>query len=513
MRRVIAAAVTSGLVLGGALATPAFAAVHSSGKAAEKARHSAPEKKSPAKPAKSAKKTKASAKTGAAKTVKTIRTVVFGGYEFQVPATWPVYRLDEHPATCVRFDVHAVYLGSAGTGMRCPAGLVGRTETVSFTPASAAASRSDGAVSQAVGPGRQIARLSAVSSVITQNSEQDEMEVALGAAGSGATVTGTYGTDPAAVKQVLSTLRTAPAGTPDTAQSAPAKAAAASSSRAVLNAEHAPAKAAGAPAPAAAAAAPSPTYTSWKGVPSHWPIEIIKPTPAPTPAPVAKPTSGFDTCAAPSLATMRAWRSNFADAGIYIGGANSACAAGNLSASWIKSVAAMGYGMLPTYVGRQAPCWDGTGLLITTSSAAAQGESAGADAVSDAKAFGLPKGSPVYYDMEAYKGSASCKNAVLTFLGAYDRRVVSGGYLSGVYSSEDSGIVDMQAAAVAKTAGFTPPDAVWIALWDNKPSLSVGTLAWSMTNREKQYSGNVNEKIAGITLNIDKDLVGGPVAR
>jgi hypothetical protein len=252
-------------------------------------------------------------------------------------------------------------------------------------------------------------------------------------------------------------------------------------------------------------------YTSWKGVPLHWPIEIIAPKPPPPPA--VKPVGGFDTCTAPSLAAMHAFRSNYAAAGIYIGGANTGCAYGNLSASWIQSAAAMGYGMLPTYVGRQAPCWDGNGLLITASSAAAQGQSAGADAVADARHFGLPKGSPVYYDMEAYTGSTSCKNAVLTFLGAWDRRVVASGYMTGVYSSQDSGIADMQSAAVAKMAGFTPPEAVWIALWDNNATLQDGTLQWPLTDRSKQYVGNVNVTIGGITLNIDKDFVGGPVAR
>jgi Domain of unknown function (DUF1906) len=508
MRRAIAAAVTGGLVLGGALATPAFAAAHGAGKPSEKTRQAAPEKTLEKKgTGKSAKKAKTTAKA-----VKTIKAVVYGGYEFQVPADWLVYRLDQHPQTCVRYDQHAVYLGAPGTSMRCPAGLVGRTETVSFAPGNGAASASGGAVSQPDGASREIERLSAVSSVMTQDSTLDELRVGLGSGKSGATVTGTYGTDPAVVKQVLATLRTAPAGTRDTAQSAPAAGGGTSSSlRAALNKEHA---AAAAPAPAAAAS-PSPTYTSWKGVPPHWPIEIIQPTPTPTPTPtpVSKPTGGFDACTAPALTTMSAWRNNFADVGVYIGGANSACAAGNLTASWAKSVAAMGYGMLPTYVGRQAPCWGGNGLLITASSAAAQGTSAGADAVTDAQSFGLPKGSPIYYDMEAYRGSTSCTTAVLNFLGAWDRRVVAGGYVTGVYSSEDSGITDMQAADVAKTAGFTPPDAVWIALWDNQPTLSVGTLAWPLTDRDKQYSGNVNETVAGITLNIDKDVVGGPVAR
>ena len=86
------------------------------------------------------------------------------------------------------------------------------------------------------------------------------------------------------------------------------------------------------------------------------------------------------------------------------------------------------------------------------------------------------------------------------------------GYVTGVYSSQASGIVDMQAAAASKASSFTPPDAVWIALWDNTPSLTDGTLCWPLTDRTKQYQGGVNTTIGGITMNIDKDIVGGPVA-
>jgi hypothetical protein len=173
----------------------------------------------------------------------------------------------------------------------------------------------------------------------------------------------------------------------------------------------------------------------------------------------------------------------------------------------------VGWGVLPTYVGPQAPCWGGSGVLINPGKAAAQGRSAGSDAVSDARALGLATGSPIYYDMEGYGGGTSCTNAVLEFLGAWDRRVAAAGYVTAVYSSQDSGIVDMQTGAIGRAPGFTPPDAIWIALWDGVPSLRDGSLAWALTDRSKQYEGNINQTIDGITLNIDKDIVGGPVAR
>ena len=50
------------------------------------------------------------------------------------PADWPVYDLAADPSTCVRFDVHAVYLGHPGADMNCPADLVGRADAVLVEP-------------------------------------------------------------------------------------------------------------------------------------------------------------------------------------------------------------------------------------------------------------------------------------------------------------------------------------------------------------------------------------------
>ena len=508
MRRAIAAAAVGGLVLGGVMAIPAFAATAA----------------------------KTTDRTTGKKT--TMKTVVYHGYEFQVPASWLVYRLDQHPTTCVRYDVHAVYLGTPGADMQCPAGLVGRTQTVSVIPSTTVAAGSGSAtVDQRQQPdglgGTEVRALPAVRGAVTQNPDDHELRVTLGAASLGATVLATYGTDPAVVEQVLGTLRAAPAGAAQTSQSVSSPSlsrpsverAPALEQSAVVGQTAAPARegaaqsdAAGTTSPKSSKDAKSPkqaakatVYKSWKGVPPNWPVQIV--VPPPPPLPVIHPLSGFDACTAPTLATMRVWRRQYAAVGVYIGGANSACAYGNLSAAWFKSAAAMGWGMLPTYVGPQAPCWDYSGALINPAKAAAEGQAAGANAVADAKLFGLAPGSPIYDDMEAYDGSRSCTNAVLTFLGAWDRTVAAKGYLTGVYSSQDSGIEDMQAAAAAGQAGFTRPDAIWIALWDGKATLDDGTLDWPIGDREKQYAGNLYATVGGITLSIDRDVVAGPMAR
>jgi hypothetical protein len=409
-----------------------------------------------------------------------------------------VYRLDEHPRTCVRYDVHAVYLGSPGANMDCPVGIVGRTQTVSFIPARQAAAR------------MQPQRLHAVHSALSRNAERHELEVTLGPAGSGGTVLATYGAAPGVIEQVLNTLRRAPAGAAQTTQTATqttnqAMHPAVVPERAAVT----PRRARAARTPARRAAAAPKTYTSWRGVPVGWPTQIVQP-----PQPVSHPVGGFDTCTAPSLATMRVWRRAYAAVGAYIGGVNAACAYGNLSASWIRNVSADGWGVLPTYVGPQAPCWDGgNGVRINPRKAAAQGSAAGLDAVADARYFGLAPGSPIYYDMEAYVGGTTCKLAILQFLGAWDRTVTASGYLPAVYSSRDSGIANIERWTTGHNPGFTPPAALWIALWDGIASLNGDRLAWPLTERSKQYSGNATVRVGGIRLNIDKDIVGGPLAR
>jgi hypothetical protein len=492
MRRAIALAVASGLVLGGvSAALPALAGTHAAGKHAHGATKRRP----------------AALKTAALKTT-ALKTIVYHGYQFTVPASWPVYRLDLHPSTCVRYDVHAVYLGTPGANMRCPAGLIGRTQTISVIPGRPVAAA--GITGQRAQPGGPAGRRPAVRSAISSDAARHELRAVLGTSARGTTVLATYGTDPAVVTRVLATLRRAPAGAVTTPQSAAA--AAAPARRAVPWADRraAPATAVARRGPHAAAS-PQPTVTRWQGVPAGWPVQIVLPPPR-GPKPRPHIVNGFDACTAPSLPAMRAWRARYGGAGVYIGGVNAACAPGNLSKNWVAATHAMGWGLVPTYVGPQAPCYGNGVVVISPGHAAAQGRAAASDAVRDAAHLGLGKGSPVYYDMEAYAGGPGCTSAVLAFLGAWDRAVNAAGYVSAVYSSQDSGITDMQAAAVAHTRGFTPPDAIWFALWDGRPTLNDGNLVWPESERAKQYLGPHNQTIGGYTVNIDSDIIGGPLA-
>ncbi|MEV7730367.1 glycoside hydrolase domain-containing protein, partial [Streptomyces sp. NPDC087917] len=74
----------------------------------------------------------------ATSTAPATREVTYQGHHFQVPSAWPVLVLAEAPTTCVRFDQHAVYLGTPGTGQACPAHASGRTESLLVEPVDSA---------------------------------------------------------------------------------------------------------------------------------------------------------------------------------------------------------------------------------------------------------------------------------------------------------------------------------------------------------------------------------------
>src|SRR5580765_36802 len=56
---------------------------------------------------------------------------------------------------------------------------------------------------------------------------------------------------------------------------------------------------------------------------------------------------GFDTCEAPTTATLTAWlASPYRALGIYIGGVNRACANSGLTSTWVAAAAAGGWNLL-----------------------------------------------------------------------------------------------------------------------------------------------------------------------
>ncbi len=223
---------------------------------------------------------------------------------------------------------------------------------------------------------------------------------------------------------------------------------------------------------------------------------------------------GFDACTAPSSASLNAWSASpYRALGIYLGGVNRACKDGNLNASWVSSTLASGWSLLPLYVGLQAPCVSGAGLAKISSNlttAANQGRAAADDAVALTGKFGLPGGTPIYFDMEGYSTTdASCTKVVQSFVTAWVDELRAQGFVAGVYGSAASTIRDIS------TLGASLPDAAWIANWNGVEGVfgdpHVSDSLWANHQRVHQYKGGHKETWGGVTINIDSNYVDGPV--
>jgi uncharacterized protein YraI len=256
-------------------------------------------------------------------------------------------------------------------------------------------------------------------------------------------------------------------------------------------------------------------------------VGLATPTAAEPETPVVYPSGstatrtdslGFDTCAAPSLTALKAWRgaSSYRTVNIYFGGNNRGCAQPNLTKAWVRDAAAMGWSLLPTYYGYQPYCMFGSKPnRYTATTATSRGTSDATDAVAKAKALGLLSGSALYADVEHYDRTiSSCRTAVLRYVSAWTKTVHAAGYLAGVYVHQDSGLRDLSAAYNSTT--YARPDAVWMARWDGVRSLTNWPTApnsqWAVYQRAKQYRGDHNETWGGVTINIDSDILKAPVA-
>jgi hypothetical protein len=134
--------------------------------------------------------------------------------------------------------------------------------------------------------------------------------------------------------------------------------------------------------------------------PDQHELALTMPAAAP-PATPKGPLAGFDTCAAPSLPTVKAWRARYAATSVYIGGQMMGCGQNSLSAGWVQQAKAAGWSLLPAFAGLQAPC-DSFSGKVNARQAASQGTAAASQAVADARTYGIGQGSPIYYDMEGY---------------------------------------------------------------------------------------------------------------
>jgi hypothetical protein len=394
------------------------------------------------------------------------RVLHYQGYTFRVPASWAVIREAQHPGSCVRFDEHVIYLGAPGPDQSCPSWLFGTTEALIVEPGAASAARTS-----------------------VENPVSREITVTAPRI----SITATFNGNPGVLYTMLSGAGLpAPQIQPpnpailDAAEGTAAPAVTGTGQPGALTAASAPATAA--PPPAA-----PPGATPAAAVPVRSP-EL--------PARVANFHGlGFDACAAPSPAAMRAWKrhSPYGAVGIYIGGSDRACDQSNLTAGWVRQQASAGWRFFPMYAGPQAAFGE-------LKSPARQGTRAAADAVTQARKLGFGPRTPLYYDMEAYPAKKT--GAALRFLSAWTAALHRLGYLSGVYSSSSSGIVAL-ARQYSRTK-YVMPDTIFDALWNGSKNVRdkvYGAKAWPVDHRMHQYSGNDTQTFGGFKIDLDKDFL------
>jgi hypothetical protein len=229
---------------------------------------------------------------------------------------------------------------------------------------------------------------------------------------------------------------------------------------------------------------------------------------------------GFDTCHTPSLGTLRAWQASpYRAVGVYFGGRARGCPSQPLlTHAWTLAADRMGWSILPVYVGSQSPCVTNPKkrrFAVSAADATATGVAEAGDAVRRAAALGFAPNSPLYLDVEAYRTrSAKCTAPTLAYVRAWDHEVNRLGYLTGFYSSANSGIAQMASARAAGAADV--PDVLWYARWGTKPTLTgepaLDERSWTGHRRIHQYTGDVEESHGGVALGIDRDMIDAPVA-
>ena len=239
----------------------------------------------------------------------------------------------------------------------------------------------------------------------------------------------------------------------------------------------------------------------------------------PPPQPNASWTGfAFDTCAAPSNRVMDRWlrTSPFLGVGVYIGGSMRACAQPNLTPRWVKRQRANGWQLLPIWVGPQASCAayrhrisPRPGARELYPVARSQGIRAARGAKAAARGLGIPKGSTLWYDLEAFSArNGDCRRSSLRFLSAWTGELHRAGYRSGVYSSVSAAIVALHGASPRR---YTLPDDIWFAWANRQPDSDLGEWVrsprWSRSKRVHQFRLNDVAAYGGRRLSIDRNFV------
>jgi len=234
--------------------------------------------------------------------------------------------------------------------------------------------------------------------------------------------------------------------------------------------------------------------------------------------------TGFDEQFVATPRNMQTWwtASPYFDVAFYLNGGHNHTTDPNLSSSWVSGALSQGWGLIPAWVDRQAPCACKYGqgtypnctmgtytytISTDASTAQQQGVTSADAAVNSAGGLGFT-GKIIYVDIEQYdipSSLTSCGPAVVAFLNGWISEIQNKGYLAGVYGSPaDAANWNVNLAAL--------PQDVWIAKQDNRVTIwgllyGLTDSMWSINQRIHQYRGTHSETWGGVQFaRIDNDI-------
>ena len=237
----------------------------------------------------------------------------------------------------------------------------------------------------------------------------------------------------------------------------------------------------------------------------------------------------LDQCHLRTPAQMQTWwnSSPYQITNVYIGGSLLYHECTVPDADWIETVRGQGWGMIPTWVGLQAPCWSTAPDKVMSSNptiAYQQGQ-AEADAASltaqqiGLTAFGMG-GTIIYYDIEGYSpANSTCREAVKSFLAGWTDRLNYWGNRAGAYGGACTSYVSEWAGAT------NPPDDLWVAAWYQDPGdipddpmdvplFGITCLPdnlWPNHQRVRQYRASHSETWGNLAFTIDSNIADAEV--
>ena len=226
---------------------------------------------------------------------------------------------------------------------------------------------------------------------------------------------------------------------------------------------------------------------------------------------------GFHGCqgtSQPTTTQMQAfWTGTpYAQFYVYMGGDEALCGPGGVTASWISTVLAQGWGLVGIWVGPQC-CGSSSGyahyISTDTTTAYNQGVAEADSAANQWCSWDLCLGypEPLVYDFE----TDTDQTAEHAFLSGWDTELKSRLFGYGGYASTCNPTGEVQSWSTVSPV----PSFIWPA--DNNESASVWNLdclnndEWFYDYRHHQYAGDHYETWNNVKLLVDDDCANGPV--